>query len=153
MKKFALLCLSVFLLASCKTAGDIKEQAVNCRYTLAQAQVVDYSASDVTLDIAVLITNTSKKTEANLNRFEGKLYVNDTDLGLVKFPDAMIPAGATVPVKTTLKVSLETVGKNIAGLVIMNSISMRYKIIGKMYFDTSLGQLPMPVVIEQKIEE
>ena len=54
--------------------------------------------------------------------------------------------------KAQVVVPFDKVGKNIAGLVATNSISIKYKVVGYIYFDTVIGQLPFPVSIEQQLK-
>jgi hypothetical protein len=153
MKKFLILLFSVFLFASCKTINDVKEQAVNCKYTLLGAETTDFSLSSVTMDVAIGITNLSKTTTAKINSFEGRLYVNNNEISDISFDSVEVPPQDNTVTKVTLGIAFNKIGKNIAGLVTTNSISLKYKIVGKIYFDTPMGRLPFPIVVEPPLSK
>jgi hypothetical protein len=50
-------------------------------------------------------------------------------------------------------VPFTAIGKNAAGLVAANSISLKYKLTGNIYFDTPLGQIPLPIIVEPQIKK
>lgn len=147
MKKFLILLFSVCLFASCKTADTVKKSAVNCKYTLLGAQTSDFTLNGITLDVAFAATNMDRSETAKMNKFEGKLYINNKDVSDISFGSYLIGPGETVVPTTQLSLPFNKVGKNIAGLVTMNSVAINYKLAGIIYFDTPAGELPMPVII------
>ncbi len=149
MKKFLTLLCALLFASACATVQEMK-QAVNCRYEIRSAQVSDFSLSDINLDVKVAISNIDKKQPAKLNRFNGKLYINDNEVSDIAFGACEIAPSSVEMAKATLTIPFAKVGKNLIGLVTANSISVDYKIKGTMYFDTALGEIPMPVVITQK---
>lgn len=153
MKKIFILFAAVCIFTACKTVEEVKDQTVNCKYTLVGAKTEDFSLSNITTQIAVAIANMSRTKEAKLNRFEGKVYINNSEISDITFGEYIIAPLSTEVAQATLVIPFDKVGKNIAGLVTMNSISIRYKIVGTMYFDTPLGEMPFPVVINQPVQE
>ncbi len=152
MKKIFLLLACLCGFAACSTVQSLQsmQQAVNCRYELLSANVSDFSLSDIDLDVKVGITNTSKTQAAKLNRFAGKLYINDEETTAINFGSYDIAPASTEVAKASLNLPFSKVGKNVIGLVTTNSKAINYKIKGTMYFSTPLGELPFPVVIEPK---
>lgn len=149
MKKLLMLLSALFCFTACSTVQSM-QQAVNCRYEITSAQVSDFSLSDINLDVKVAITNTSKTQAAKLSRFSGVLYIADNEVSNISFGAYDISPASTEIAKATLNVPFAKVGKNLIGLVTANSVSVKYKIKGTMYFDTALGEIPIPVVIAQK---
>lgn len=149
MKKLLMLFGAVAIMCSCAAVQEVR-QAVNCRYEIKSAQVSDFSLSDINLDVKVAISNFDKQQAAKLNRFDGKLYINDNEVSDIAFGACEIAPSSTELAKATLTIPFAKVGKNLIGLVTANSVSVDYKIKGTMYFDTALGEIPMPVVITQK---
>ncbi|MBQ4493065.1 MAG: LEA type 2 family protein [Elusimicrobiaceae bacterium] len=155
MKKFKLflfLTFSIIFACSCASVKNIQEQMVNCKYSLAGVATEDVSLTNLTLSVGVLITNNSKTTPAKVNRFQGKLYLNGQDIADIAFGALEVEPMQSQIGKAQVVVPFEKLGKNIAGLVATNSIALRYKIAGNIYFDTPLGQLPFPVAIEQQLK-
>lgn len=147
MKKFLILVCIACLFASCKTADSVKKSPVNCKYTLVGAQTSDFSLNNITLDVAFAITNMDRSETAKMNKFEGKLYINNKEMSDLSFGSYLIGPGETVVPTTQLSLPFNKVGKNIAGLVTMNSMAINYKIAGTAYFDTAEGEFPVPVII------
>jgi hypothetical protein len=147
------LLISLFLCHGCSTVKNIQESAVNCKYTLLGAQTTDFSLSTISLEVAMAVTNLSKTTAAKMNRFEGKLYINDNEVSDIAFNSYEVRPSSTEVVKTSLVLPYTKIGKNLAGLVTTNSISPRYKVVGKIYFDTPIGQMPFPVIVQQEIKD
>lgn len=148
MKKLFLLLCASFCFAACSTVQAV-QQAVNCRYEFVSTSVSDFSLSDIDMDLTVAITNTSKTQTAKLNRFAGRLYINDNEVSQISLGAYEIMPNDTELAKAALKIPFAKIGKNVIGLVTTNSVAVRYKIKGTMYFDTALGELPIPVVIEK----
>lgn len=151
--KNLLLILALALLPCACASVQEAAQAVNCKYTLADVTTADFSLGDLTLDVVFAVSNQSKTTAAKMSRFEGKFYINDKEMSNISFGKYEIPPMQTQPATATLKLPFDKVGKNIAGLVTMNSISIRYKISGTIYFDTALGELPIPVSVERDLRK
>ena len=144
--------MCALLLTACSTLNNV-QQAVNCKYTLAGVEIQDASFSNVTMDVAMAVTNLNKTVTAEMNRFEGKLYINDNEISNIGFNSYVVEPASTAVVKTVLVIPFNNIGKNIAGLVVANSNSLRYKLVGKIYFDTPLGQIPFPIVVEPPAKE
>ena len=153
MKKLFIIIPAAFLLAACNSVQGIKESAVNCKYAVAGAEVTDASFSKVDMTVAMAVTNNSKINHASMTRFEGRLFVNDNDVTTISFGSYEVAPGATGIVQTNLSIPFASIGKNIAGLVAANSISLRYKIVGKAYFNTPLGEIPFPIVVEPPVKK
>ena len=152
LKLFLLLALIAGFGCSCASIKNAQQQMANCKYELAAVSTEDVSLTNLTLAVGILVTNTSKTTAAKVNRFEGKLYLNDQDIANVSFGAMQIEPMKSQLGKATVVVPFSNLGKNIAGLVATNSISIRYKVLGNIYFDTPLGQIPFPVAVEQQLK-
>ncbi|MDR0645983.1 MAG: hypothetical protein LBG46_03170 [Elusimicrobiota bacterium] len=152
MKKLFPAVLFIFFIPACATIDNL-QQAVKCKYSLAGVETVDSSFTNLTLNVAMAVTNQSKTAAAKMNRFEGKLYLNDNEVGNISFNSYEVQPSSTSIVKTQINIPFDKIGKNIAGLVIANSISINYKIVGTIYFDTPLGQLPFPITVQQQPAE
>lgn len=152
IKLFLLLVLSAVFITACTTVRNMQEQMVNCKYALAGVSTEDVSLTNLTLAVGVLITNNSKTTTAKVNRFQGKLYLNGNDIADIAFGAIQVEPMKSEIGKAQVIVPFEKLGKNIAGLVATNSMAIKYKIVGSIYFDTPIGQLPFPVAIEQQLK-
>ena len=152
MKKLFILVICAAALCACASVKGMQE-SVNCKYNLAGVEVTDAGFSNVTMNVGMAVTNNSKTNTASMNRFEGRLFINDIDVSAVSFGAYEVLPSSTSVVKTTLNIPIANIGKNIAGLVAANSISLKYKIVGKIYFDTPLGQIPFPIVVEPQIKK
>ena len=152
IKLFLLLVLSAVFITSCTTVKNVQEQMVNCKYSFAGVSTEDVSLTNLTLSVGVLITNNSKTTTAKVNRFQGKLYLNGNDIADIAFGAMQVEPMQSNVGKATVVIPFEKLGKNIAGLVATNSMSLKYKVVGNIYFDTPIGQLPFPVAIEQQLK-
>lgn len=150
MKKFLFLLCAVALFASCKTMDTVNKKPVNCKYNLLGAQTDDFSLSDISLNVAMSITNLDASEIAKMNKFEGTLFINGNDVSPISFGSYEIYPGDTVIAKTSLNLPYNKIGKNIAGLVTMNSVAIKYKIVGKAYYETAEGEIPFPIVVEQQ---
>lgn len=151
-KLFLLLALTVGFISSCASVKNVQEQMVNCKYSLAGVSAEDVSLSSLTLAVGVAVDNRSKTTTAKVNRFEGKLYLNGQDIADISFGAMQVEPLQTQVGKAQVVVPFDKLGKNIAGLVATNSIAIKYKVVGYIYFDTMLGQLPFPVALEQQLK-
>ena len=155
MKKFRLffvLALAAGFICSCATVKNMQEQMVNCKYSLAGVSTEDVSLTNLTLSVGVLITNNSKTSPAKVNRFQGKLYINNQDMADIAFGAIEVEPMQSQVGKAQVTVPFDKLGKNIAGLVATNSIAIKYKVAGYIYFDTAIGQLPFPVSVEQQLK-
>jgi hypothetical protein len=149
MKNFLIIVFSVFLIQACGTVKNV-QQAVNCKYAFAGVETTDSSFSSLTLNVAMSVTNLSKTAPAKMNRFEGKLYLNNNEVSNISFESYEVQPASTSIAKTQINIPFDKIGKSIVGLVMANSISLDYKIVGTIYFDTPLGQLPFPVTVRQQ---
>ena len=139
-------------ICACSTVKNMQEQMVNCKYSLAGVATEDVSLTNLTLSVGVLVTNNSKTTAAKVNRFQGKLYLSGQDIADISFGAMTVEPMQSEVGNVKVVVPFERLGKNIAGLVATNSMSIKYKVVGNIYFDTPIGQLPFPVVIEQQLK-
>ena len=145
MKNLFFLLISATLLCACTTVQEM-QQTVNCQYDLAGVEVTEYSLNNLSADVALAITNKSKSTNARMKRFSGKVYLNDTPLTDISLGEFLIAPQTTQVQKVSINVPFSQVGKNIIGLVLANSNSIKYKVVGTIYFDTPIGEIPLPVV-------
>ncbi|MDR1124050.1 MAG: hypothetical protein LBL61_05625 [Elusimicrobiota bacterium] len=148
IKNLFLLFLITLSAAACSAVQNIQNAAVNCKYTLAGVEVTDASFSSVNMTVAMAVSNQSKTAPAKMNRFEGKIYINDNAVSDISFGAMEVAPSSTAIAQAKLTLPLTAIGKNIAGLVATNSISLKYKLAGNIYFDTALGQIPLPVIVE-----
>jgi len=144
MKNLFLFIISLTFFCACNTVQEM-QQTVNCKYDLAGVEVTEYSLNNLSADVALAITNKSKTTNAKMKRFAGKVYLNDspiTDLNLGEF---LVEPQSTKVEKVSINVPFSQIGKNIVGLVIANSNTIKYKVVGTIYFETPIGEIPIPV--------
>ena len=149
MKKLFLLLISCFFMGACTTMQEM-QQTANCQYDLADVEVTEYSLNNLSADISLAITNKSKTTNARMKRFAGKVYLNDTPLTDVNLGEFLVEPESTKIEKVTVNVPFAQVGKNILGLVLANSQSIKYKVVGTIYFETPIGEIPIPVVFAKQ---
>ena len=145
MKNLFLLILSTFLFCACTTVQEM-HQTVNCQYDLADIEVTEYSLNNLSADIALAITNKSKTTNAKMKRFAGKVYLNDTPITDINLGEFLVEPQTTKIEKVSINVPFSKVGKNVIGLVLANSNTIKYKVVGTIYFETPIGEIPLPVV-------
>ncbi len=145
MKNLFLLITSFAFLCSC-TALQEMHQTANCQYDLAGVEITEYSLDNLSADIGLAITNKSKTTNAKMKRFSGKLYLNDTPVTDLNLGEFLVEPQTTKVEKVSINVPFSQVGKNIIGLVVANSQSIKYKVVGTIYFETPVGEIPIPVV-------
>ena len=145
MKNLFLLLISFTFLCSC-TALQEMHQTANCQYDLAGVEVTEYSLDNLSADIGLAITNKSKTTNAKMKRFSGKIYLNDTPLTDVNLGEFLVEPQTTKVEKVSINVPFSKVGKNIIGLVLANSQTIKYKVVGTIYFESPIGEIPIPVV-------
>ncbi|MBO4707272.1 MAG: hypothetical protein J5594_01770 [Elusimicrobiaceae bacterium] len=145
MKSLFLIIISFVFLCSCTTLQEM-HQTANCQYDLAGVEVTEYSLDNLSADIGLAITNKSKTTNAKMKRFSGKVYLNDTPLTDVNLGEFLVEPQTTKVEKVSINVPFSQVGKNIIGLVLANSNSIKYKVVGTIYFESPIGEIPIPVV-------
>ncbi|MBO7605691.1 MAG: LEA type 2 family protein [Elusimicrobiaceae bacterium] len=145
MKKIFILLLSSVVLGACVTLKEIN-QTIDCKYDLMGVEVTEYSLDNLSADVALAITNKSKDTNARMTRFTGKVYLNDTPIADVNLGEFLIEPQSTKVEKVSINVPFSQVGKNILGLVLANSKTINYKVVGTAYFASPLGDIPFPIV-------
>lgn len=145
MKNLFLIIISFAFLCACTSLQEM-HQTANCQYDLAGVEVTEYSLDNLSADIGLAITNKSKTTNARMKRFTGKVYLNDTPLTDVNLGEFLVEPQTTKVEKVSINVPFSKVGKNIIGLVLANSNTMKYKVVGTIYFETPIGEIPLPVV-------
>ena len=145
MKNLFLLLISFTFLCACTSLQEM-HQTANCQYDLADVEVTEYSLDNLSADIGLAITNKSKTTNARMKRFTGKVYLNDTPLTDVNLGEFLVEPQTTKVEKVSINVPFSKVGKNIIGLVLANSQTIKYKVVGTIYFESPIGEIPIPVV-------
>ena len=151
MKNLFFLLISFMFLCSCTTLQEM-HQTANCKYDLAGVEVTEYSLNNLSADIGLAITNKSKTTNAKMKRFSGKVYLNDTPLTDVNLGEFLVEPQTTKVEKVSINVPFSKVGKNIIGLVLANSQTIKYKVVGTIYFESPIGEIPIPVVFAKSEE-
>lgn len=146
MKKLFLLACAPVLLAACAAVQEA-ENFANCKYALRSVEIADYNVNSLSFDVYVGITNLNRKTAAAIKRFEGSLSMNDVPVADVNFADVRIEPGAVKNQKVHLTVPMKTFNTKLLGLVSMGSGTVDYHLTGMAYFDTPLGEVPVPVDI------
>ncbi len=149
MKKLFLLISTVLLLSGCATVQEAKNFA-NCKYSIRNVEVSDYNINSLGFDVYVSITNLNKKSDAAIKKFDGKLTMNDVYVADINFEDVRIEAGATKTQKAAVTVPMKSLSTKMVGLVSMGSASVDYRITGTAYFETPLGEVPVPVDIGRR---
>lgn len=147
MKKLLSLLCVLGLAVGCTQAVREAKNAINCKYALRSVEVAEYNVSSLSFDIYIGITNMDRKDAAAIKRFEGKIYMNDDYISDVKFEDVRIEPNTTKNQKVTITVPTVAFSKKLLGLVSMGSGTVDYHLTGTMYFDTPLGEVPVPVDI------
>ena len=86
-----------------------------------------------------------------MKRFTGTVYLNNTPTTDVTLGEFLIKPNTTQVEKVSIDVPFAKIGKNIVGLVLANSKVIEYKVVGTIYFETPLGEIPIPVTfVKQK---
>ena len=145
MKNLFFFIMSVTFLCACTTVQEM-QQTANCQYDLAGVEVTEYSLNNLSADVALAITNKSKTTNARMKRFTGKVYLNDNPLTDISLGEFLIAPQTTKVEKVSINVPFSQIGKNVVGLVVANSKTVQYKVVGTIYFETPIGEIPIPVV-------
>lgn len=145
MKKLLSFLLSVAFFCACTTVQEM-QQTANCQYDLAGVEVTEYSLNNLSADVGLAITNKSKTTNARMKRFTGKVYLNDSPLADVNLGEFLVAPQTTKIEKVTINVPFSQISKNVLALVVANSKSVQYKVVGTIYFETPIGEIPIPVV-------
>lgn len=144
MKKILLFLFAALLFSACASVQEAKNFA-NCKYTIRNVEVSDYNINSLGFDVYLNITNLNKKAAASIKKFEGKLTMNDVHVADITFADVRIEPAATKTQKAAVTVPMKSLSTKLVGLVSMGSASVDYHITGTAYFDTPLGDVPVPV--------
>ena len=144
MKKILLFVFATLLLSACAAVQEAKNFA-NCKYAIRNVEVSDYNIDSLGFDVYLNITNLNKKTAAAIKKFDGKLSMNDIYVADINFTDVRIEPGATKTQKAVVTVPMKSLTSKMVGLVSMGSASVDYRIVGTAYFETPLGDIPIPV--------
>lgn len=144
MKKLLTLICGVLLLNACATVQEAKNFA-NCKYAIRSVEVTDFNINSLGFDVYLNITNLNKKTAAAIKKFDGKLTINDVYVADINFQDVRIEPAATKTQKAAVTVPMQSLSSKMVGLVSMGSASIDYHITGTAYFETPLGDVPVPV--------
>lgn len=146
MKKFLLFAFAPFLLAACASVQEAKNFA-NCTYALRGVEISDYNVNSLSFNVYVGITNLNRKEAAAIKKFEGEMFMNDVKVADVSFDNVRIEPDSVKNQKIYLDVPMETFSSKLLGLVSMGSATVDYHLTGTAYFDTPLGEVPVPVDI------
>ncbi len=146
MKKLFLLFIVSLFCSACASVQKA-ENFANCRYTLRSVEIADYNINSLSFDVWVGITNLNRKEPAEIKKFEGKLTMNDVDVADVNFENVRVEPNAMKNQKVHLTVPMKSFSSKLLGLVSMNSATVDYHLTGIAYFDTPLGEVPVPVDI------
>jgi len=149
MKKILFLLGAILLISACASVQEAKNFA-NCKYSIQGVEVSDYNVNSISFDFYLAITNLNKKQPASIKKFEGKVWMNDVFVADMKAENVRIDAGATKIQKATINVPMKNFNAKLVGLVSMGSASVDYKIEGTAYFDTPLGEVPVPVAMGRR---
>ena len=149
MKKFLSVLCAVVLLNACAAVQEAKNFA-NCKYSMQGVEITDYNVASLDFDIYLAITNLNKKSAAAIEKFEGKLLMNEVYVADIKFSDVRIEPSATKIQKAAVTVPMKNLNTKLVGLVGMGSASVDYFITGTAYFKTPLGDVPVPVAIGRR---
>ncbi len=149
MKKLVLFICAAVLFSACSAVQEAKNFA-NCKYSIRNIEVSDYNINSIGFDVYLLITNLNKKKAAAIKKFEGKMTMNDTYVADINFADVRIEPGASKVQKAAIVVPMKSLSSKMVGLVSMGSASVDYHITGTAYFDTPLGEVPVPVDIGRR---
>ncbi len=146
MKKFFLFLSLPILLTACASVQKA-ENFANCTYALRSIEISDYNVNSLSFDVYVGITNLNRREAAAIKKFEGKMYMNEVEVADVNFEDVRIDPNSYKNQKVHLTVPMETFNSKLLGLVSMGSATVDYHLTGTAYFDTPLGEVPIPVDI------
>ena len=149
MKKL-IVCLSAALLLSACAAVQEAKNFANCKYNMQAIEISDYNVSSIGIDMYLSITNLNRRKAAAIKRFEGKLSMNDVPVANVSVEDIRIEPGATKVQKLPVTVPMKNLTTKLIGLVSMGSATVDYHLTGTAYFDTPLGEVPVPVDIGRR---
>ncbi len=146
MKKLLFLIVVPFLFTACASVQEA-ENFANCKYALRSVEIADYSINSLSFDVYIGITNLNKKEAAAIKKFEGQLTMNDTHMADVSFKDVRVEPNSVKNQKVHLVIPTSSFGSKLLGLVSMGSGTVDYHLTGTAYFDTPLGEVPIPVDI------
>lgn len=150
MKKILwMIVLMALVCSGCKSVQEAKNFA-NCKYAITAVEIADYNVSSLSFDIYLTITNLNKKTAASIKKFTGKLMINDVYVADINLENIRIEAGASKLQKANVSVPTSTFTTKLLGLVSMGSATVDYHITGFAYFETPLGDVPIPVDIGRR---
>lgn len=146
MKKLLSAVLISFLFTACASVQEA-ENFANCTYALRSIEVSDYNVNSLSFNVYVGITNLNRREAAAIKKFEGKLYMNETEVADVSFDNVRIEPNSYKNQKIYLTVPMDTFDGKLLGLVSMGSATVDYHLTGTATFDTPLGEVSVPVDI------
>ena len=149
MKKLLSIVCATALLGACAAVQEAKNFA-NCKYSIQGVEITDYNVNSLDFNIYLAITNLNKKHDAAIKKFEGKLTMNDVYVADINFSDVRIEPKVTKIKKVAVTVPMKNLNSKLVGLVGMGSVSVDYHITGTAYFETPLGDVPVPVDIGRR---
>ncbi|MBT3393052.1 MAG: LEA type 2 family protein [Elusimicrobiaceae bacterium] len=151
MKKLIFLLPILILLIACSSTQITEDIAVRkCEYQLASVNVREHNTSDISLNVVMQVKNPNKDVDAKIRSFEGTLHANNRPISDINFENTLIPAKQTVPLAATITVTFEQLGKTLSGLIAMHSSEIKYHIEGIAIYDTSMGDVSIPVYTYEK---
>ncbi len=146
MKKIFLLFLTPFLFSACASVQEA-ENFANCTYALRGVEISDYNVNSLSFNVYLGITNLNRRDAAAIKKFEGEMFMEDVKVADVSFENVRIEPGATKNQKVYLTVPMDVFSSKLLGLVSMGSATVNYHLTGTAYFETPLGDVPIPVDI------
>ncbi len=146
MRKLFLVLATPFLFTACASVQEA-ENFANCTYALRGVEISDYNVNSLSFNVYVGITNLNRKEAAAIKKFEGEMFMEDVKVSDVSFENVRIEPGATKNQKVYLNIPMEVFSSKLLGLVSMGSATVNYHLTGTAYFETPLGDVPVPVDI------
>ncbi len=151
MIRFASLTLAFAVAGVAAACADLqlRRNLEQCRFSLADVQVVTANLLNIKLRLALDIENPGQGA-AQLDRLSFALFLQNRKLGEGASATAVsIPPGETRRVELGFEASTAQLGLEILGL--LSSRELSYRVEGVAFVDSSLGTFPYPFTIEQTL--
>ncbi|MEO0216670.1 MAG: LEA type 2 family protein [candidate division WOR-3 bacterium] len=129
------------------SCSAIKERLAikECKFTLLSANPYDFTFSNLKLDFELKAQNPNK-VDAILDKLDYTFYVNQTDVfSGTTGKGIKIPAGKSEKFTTTITLEYTKIGDAIVEALRLKKAE--YKIKGKAYVKTKLGEISYPVEV------
>lgn len=134
----------IFLIIGCSA---IKERLAikECKFSLISANAYDFTFSNLKLDFEIKVKNPNK-IDAVLDRLDYTFFVNQSDVfSGTTGKGIRIPAGKSEIFITTITLEYNKIGEAITEALRLKRAE--YKIKGKAYIKTKLGEIDYPVEV------